>query len=233
MGIYSLLGVSPHILSGGQDKLLAWKEKGFTPVQIHAKLAAIRDRKDIEPQGLTGLRKFLKGKTHKRGAAETRGNKCTFSKANVRNMNKVRKELVKKVKGTKYIKWDTIVRKARVPTAHRTTAAKAFQRANIPAKWRANRQKPQRNAEHIAERVLMTDKIRKYPVNYFGTKVDMIQDNKMWPIATTPEARDHLRKSNVVGQIRLPSEGLTYGIDQALRYSKDPCTNQSLKFPCI
>ena len=122
----------------------------------------------------------------------------------------------------RYIKWDTIVRKSRVPDAHRTTAAKAFVNANLPAQWRANREKPQRKPEHIAERWLMTEKIKSYPVNYFSTKVDLIQDNKDWPIATTPEARDHLKKSRVAGQIRLPSEGLTYGSDPALRYRKAP-----------
>ena len=124
-------------------------------------------------------------------------------------MNKVRKLLVKQCKGTKYIKWDTIQRKSRVRKGDHTTVAKAFARAGIPAKWRPNRQKPQRKPEHIAERVLMTHKMKSYPVDFFSKKVDLIIDNKTWAIATTPEARDHLRKSNVVGQIRLPEEGLS------------------------
>ena len=124
-------------------------------------------------------------------------------------MNKVRKHLVKQCKGTKYIKWDTIQRKSRVTKADRTTVAKSFARAGIAAKWRANRQKPQRKPEHVAERYVMTGKMKSFPVNYFDEKVDLIIDNKTWAIATTPEARDHLRKSDVVGQIRLPGEGLT------------------------
>ena len=67
---------------------------------------------------LTAVRKFLKGKTHRLGVRETRGRKLIYSAANVRTMNKVRKSLVKKVEGNKYVAWDQVRDKARAPAGH-------------------------------------------------------------------------------------------------------------------
>ena len=68
-------------------------------------------------------------------------------------------DLIKKKKGEEYVKWDTIIKKARVPTADRTTAAKAFAKHGIPVKFRPNRQKPQRTKEHMKERKTICDRL--------------------------------------------------------------------------
>jgi hypothetical protein len=159
--------MAPHLTTAEQDKLLEWNKKGFTPIQTHAKLEAARERKGIEPHNLTSVRKFLKGKTHRRARIETRGRGRTYTLANVRAMNKARKDLVKKTKGGKYISWDHIKKAARVPDADRTTVAKAFQEAGLAAAFRNNREKPQRTKEHKAIRKKICDKMRKFKKNYF------------------------------------------------------------------
>ena len=81
----------------------------------------------------------------------------------VRTMNAKRKELVKKGKGLVYVPWAKVLKKSRVPAADRTTVAKAFKRAGLQVKYRANRHKPQRKKEHLVERYQIRNKIRKYP----------------------------------------------------------------------
>ena len=71
---------------------MRWKNKGLQPVEIHAKLAQAREKKEVEAPDLTVVRKFLKGQTHKRGAVETRGRHRLYTAANVRTMNSKRKD---------------------------------------------------------------------------------------------------------------------------------------------
>ena len=126
-------------------------------------------------------------------------------------MNRKRLELVKKTKGAKQIRWADLQSKARVPVAHRTTAAKAFDREGIDVKLRRSREKPQRTAEHEAERKDICGKIRRYPKNYFSETVDLIHDIKKFDTPTTAAARVHLQKQAVKGQLRTRQEGLKPG----------------------
>ena len=105
---------------------------------------------------------------------------------------------MKGCKKTKYIKWDRIRNASRVPAADRTTVAKAFTRAGLKAKWRPSREKPQRTKEHREEREVICGKMAKKPVEYYEG-LDLIQDNKMWPVPTTDAARDHLQQEKVKG----------------------------------
>ena len=200
--------MAPNLSGKEQDQAMEWRRKGCTPIDIHRKLVRARGGKGLEAPCLTAVRKFLKGKTHRRGSMETRGRKCTYSMANIRRMNKVRKELVKKTKGLKYISWDTIVKKSGVPAGDRTTAAKAFKREGFPVEFRTNREKPQRTKEHEEERESICGVLRKRPTEYWSDDVDLIIDNKLFDAPTTAKAREYLEKRRVHGQLRLASEGL-------------------------
>ena len=120
--------------------MLQWRRK-FTPIQIHAKLAAQRTRRNTAFPDLTAVRKFLKGKTHRRSAVETRGAKTKWTRAHVMAANRMRRQKIKACRGAKYVKWDAIIRSSRTPKVHRTTAAKAFKREGIPAQFRPLREK--------------------------------------------------------------------------------------------
>ena len=56
---------------------MSWKEGGHTPIEIHARL--VKGRKAEKPKrkgpDLTTVRRYIKGKTFKRSAVETRGRK--------------------------------------------------------------------------------------------------------------------------------------------------------------
>jgi hypothetical protein len=170
--------MAPHLTRVEQDKLLSWKNANVTVIDMHGRLEKRRERQGIDAPDLTTVRKFLKGKTHRRGRVDKRGQTPIFSRRNVLAMNRARVTLIKKCKNTKQIKWDTIINKARVPEGDRTTAAKAFTREGIDAKLRPIREKPQRKPEHEEERTEICGKMRRYPDNYFSETVDMIIDNK-------------------------------------------------------
>jgi hypothetical protein len=180
---------------------------GKPPVEIHASLRERRESADVAVPDLTAVRKFLKGKTHKRGKTETRGRKRTLTRRNVKTMDITRRALVKLGKGNQ-VKWDQIVRTSRVPRVHRTTAARAFLTEGVKARWRRCREKPQRTLEQEAERKLLCGRMRRWPLSRFTDDIDLIIDNKKWDIPTTARAREYMRRQNVVGQIRTPGEGL-------------------------
>ena len=122
--------------------------------------------------------------------------------------------------GRKQVKWTTIMNQSRVQTAHPTTAARAFDRENIGVKLRRSREKPGRTKEHEEERVLLCDKMRKWPVERFTHGIDMIVDCKMWDAPTTSEARAHLDKQKVVAQLRTRGEGLQKEFTKPSKTSK-------------
>ena len=183
----------------------------MSPNQAHAKLTSSRCRAGVDPVGQPVIRRFFRGKTHRRGRVETRGRKLKLSRSNVKNMDAARKALIKKGDGTRSVRYKEIMKKARVPTVHRTTASRAFVREGLDVKFRPSRQKPRRTPEHEKERQEMCGKICRYPSNYFSDRVDMIIDNKAFQIPTTSDARKHAMSEKVHGQLRLRSEGLTKG----------------------
>ena len=62
--------------------MLQWR-RTFTPIQIHVKLAAQRARRNIPSPDVIAVRNFLKGKTQRRSAVETRGAKTKWTRAHV------------------------------------------------------------------------------------------------------------------------------------------------------
>ena len=127
----STAAMAPHLSAAEQDRALQAMARNSTPLQIYDMLERTRVRRGIQMVNLTVVRRFLKGATHKRGRKETRGRKRVYSRRNVLTMNAARRKFIQTTKGTKQAKWNPIVRKARAPHAHRTTAARAFAREKI------------------------------------------------------------------------------------------------------
>ena len=105
--------MAPHLTPAEQDIMLKAHAMKKTPAEIFEKLGALRQSKDIERVNITVVLRFLNGKTYKRGIAETRGRKRTYSRRNVLTMNAVRRAFIKKTKGTQQVKWSCIRRQAR------------------------------------------------------------------------------------------------------------------------
>ena len=156
-------GMAPHLTWAELDFTHERKQDGLTPVQIHARLAAQRTKKKIATPHLAGARKALKGKVCKRGRVETRGRRPEFTRAMVLRMDVARKKLIKKADNQREVRWGDIRRSARVPEGHRNTLKTAFGREDILVAARRPREKPQRTADHEAERLQFAkDHARSY-----------------------------------------------------------------------
>jgi hypothetical protein len=207
--------MAKHLTTQERDMLRRWQATGLQPTAIHAKLVKLRSRQKIKGKkmkapDLTAVRKVLKGKTYLQGKPEARGRKRILTTANVLTMNRVRKELIVEADSEQEVAWKEVISKSRVPKVHRTTAAKAFQNANIPVARRPPRQKPQRDAKQKKQRHLVTGRWRRYHKKYFH-KLDLIIDNKRWDAPTTARGRKYIRQQKTRWHLRTPQEGLKNG----------------------
>ena len=105
---------------------------------------------------VTNHRKVLEGSRYKRDKEETRG-ETELYKSNVLTTNKARKELIKKHKNDREVRWEDIRKKACVKKGHRSTLLKAFRRGKILVAARRPRANRHRTPEHKAERYELTD----------------------------------------------------------------------------
>ena len=159
--------MAPHLTLAELDFINEKKQDGLTPVQIHARPAAQRTKKKIATPHLTNVRKAPNGKVCKRGRVETRGRRPKFTRAMMLRMDVARKKLIKKADNQREVRWNDIRRSARVPEGHRNTLKTAFGRESIPVAARRPREKPQRTAEHEAERLKFAkDNARSYTHQY-------------------------------------------------------------------
>ena len=160
-------GMAPHLTSAELDFIHEKKQAGLTPVQIHTRLAAQRATKKIEMPHLTNIRRAPRGKVYQRGRVETRGRQPTLTRAMILRMGGTRKNLIKKADNQREVRWNDIQSRARVPHGHRSTLSRAFRRENTPVAARRPREKPQRTAEHEAERLQFVG-VHVSTLNEFG-----------------------------------------------------------------
>ena len=200
-----------HITPEELDNMFAWKADGYDTATIHEKLTAARRRRRQSAPDVTTVRRALKAKTFKRGKKETRGRKKKLSDRNVKALEKSRVDLIKKADGQHEVHWDRIIKKARVPAVHRTTAAKAMTASGYQVKWRTPRLKPMRSNADEEERKRICNTLRKLPTSYWQRRIDLYMDNRKWNIPTTAKGRRFLNMGKVRGHLRKRSEGLQRG----------------------
>ena len=68
--------MAPHLSPAEQDILLDAHASGKTTTEAFAVLQKRRARAGTPMVNVTVVRRFLRGKTHKRGRSETRGRMC-------------------------------------------------------------------------------------------------------------------------------------------------------------
>jgi hypothetical protein len=199
-----------HFTDAEQDNMHKWKAQPWTPNQIHARLAKDRARRGQPAPDPTTVRRFVNGKTFKRSAAETRGRKNKLSATNIRTMDRVRDEIITKAKGEREVTWEEIIRKSRVPTVDRSTAAKHMKKS-LGVKPHRPRAKLIRSEADQAERKRICNRLRKLPLKYWTGSVHLFMDNKRWPVPSSAKGKEYLKKSKVRFVIRKANEGLKPG----------------------
>ena len=106
----------PQLSKSEQTRCLVLQGKDGTPGQICKVLGVARGNREppVPPPDVTSVRRFLRGATHKRGAKETRGRKREFGPTKVRQLEKMRKKLLKKAKSEYEVAYEMLKSKARV-----------------------------------------------------------------------------------------------------------------------
>ena len=107
--------MAPHLSDAELDFIAAKRLAGKSAVQIHALLNSRRARAGVDAPHLTNVRRALKGKTYKRSRKETRGRKATYSRKVVLALDRARKDLIKKTKNNREVRWQDVRKKAKAP----------------------------------------------------------------------------------------------------------------------
>ena len=202
--------MAPHLSSEELDDIFRLRHEGKTPSEIHSWLASKREGDGIAAPNLTNVRKALKGQSYRRGQVETRGRKRKLSRRVVLKLDTTRKQLIEKANNEGEVHWGNVLRKARV-RVHASTAARSFEAEGIDVKWRRPREKPQREAEHVEERMEICRRWRFLPRNFFTDRVDLIMDNKLFKVPTHARGLRHMKTTRIRGHLRTRSEGTKKG----------------------
>ena len=200
--------MAPHLTPSELDFLQQHAALGTAPKEVHRLLKVKRGRRKTTAPHLTRVRKALKGLSYRRGVKETRGRKPVYTTKNVRAMDAARKKIIKDADGNREVRWKDIQKTARVPKAHRTTAARSFARQGLDVQARRPREKPDRTPEAEKARVAWCQNNKALRGSYFADKVDMIIDNKKFEIPTSERSRKYLNKQRVRFHLRKKTEGL-------------------------
>jgi len=203
--------MAPHLTEREVDLIDHMAAQGKTTSEMLRRITASRKKAAILPPELQAIRRHVNGETFCRSGPETRGRKRAWSAKNVREADRARKELYKKGKGEVEVHWNDVVRKARAPTVHRTTAKRSFDRLGHKVQARIPREKPVRTEEVEEEREDMSRVIKKRGKAFYLNKVDGIMDNKKFICPVSAAAKRWLRMRKVRFHLRSPSEGLKAG----------------------
>ena len=72
---------------------------GVIVTQTFKQVAARRRARGVEMVSLTAIRRFLRGKSHRRSKVETRGRKRVFTRKNVLAMDAARRKMIQRTRG--------------------------------------------------------------------------------------------------------------------------------------
>ena len=152
------------------DSIHAWKADKISAADIHRRLQAARRKRGESGPRATSVERAFQGATFRRARVEARGRKAMLTPHNLRALDAARKRLVPKAKCDYEVHWDDVIRAARVPPVHRTTAARALKEAGYDIEWRPPHLKPDRSDMDEAQRKELCDKFRKLPPQFWLEK---------------------------------------------------------------
>ena len=71
----------PQLTPTEQDEVLKLAAQSKKPPYIHSKIVAARRRRYARPVDIATIKRLMRGKTHRRGAVETRGRKQAWTRS--------------------------------------------------------------------------------------------------------------------------------------------------------
>ena len=200
--------MAPHLTQSELDLIQARASCRWCACDILAEVAAIRDKEGVEPPKVWAVRRAMRGRTHKRSRVETRGRKKAMTRPQVQRLDRVRQQLIRQADGAHEVTYPMLVGVAKLNVS-RWTAARELRELGV--KWRRMREKPIRTPAQEANRADVCQEWRKRPAAFWTHGVDLIIDNKKFPLPTSAATKKRLMQQKVRGVHRTASEGLAPG----------------------
>jgi len=201
--------MAPHLSPAELDLIAMAVGEQKAPKEIHALISAKRRARKVDPPKIWAVRRAVKGTTHLRDRAETRGRKPKKTPEVVRRCIRVRKQLVQRAKAEYEVTREMLCKKARVKV-HPCTCSRHMNACGIV--WRRLREKPPLQTKHEEARLDVCRKWKQKPAEYWCENVDLIIDAKKFPIPTNAHAMKRLRSLRVRGVFRAKHEGFDRGM---------------------
>ena len=198
--------MAPHFSKHELDTACCMTQRGSMPTEIHRHFTRLRTKSGVAAPDLTTVRRALRGVTHKRSMKETRGPKAKLTPVQVRRLNAVRKELIRKAAGEGEVHIADVMAKAKINHVSISTVSKHFKMIGVS--WKTPREAPLRMKVDEEERVRICSRWKRLPNDYFTDKVDGMWDNKKFDVALHPCGKRYLKMKKVRGHLRTRAEGV-------------------------
>ena len=154
--------------------------------------------------------RYVKGLTHTRGVAETRGRKRSLSKTDISKLDKARRRLIKRANNEYRVTYKDVISEAGMCGSQCQRICEDALREQGVA-YRSPRSKIYVSDEDAKKRFAKARLWVKRPSSFWSKRVHAYFDNKAFPLPLTPKQRSRFRQTMVTGHLRLAKEGVDLG----------------------
>ena len=201
--------MAPHLSGGELDTVRRCVAQRMPASDTLAVITKDREQQGVAAPKIWAVRRAMAGVTHLQGKPEARGRRKRLTPAQAQRLFDKRRELVRRVKGERYVSYREVRCSARVPEVHDTTTARYLRTFGVV--WRRMREKPARTEAHEASRKDVCRLWRKHPAKFWTDTVDLIIDAKKYALPGNDAAARRLRQQKVHATLRTRGEGLDRG----------------------
>ena len=186
------------------------RKKKLDTMSTLRKLNMARAKKGIPPLSKATIYRYVRGDTHKRGVAETRGRKRSLGRSDVKSLDRARRKLIKSANNQHRVTYDAVVSEAGYEeVCCLRTVQSALRREGV--RFRQPRRKVYISEVDARERYRVAKQWVRRPQSFWHNNVHAFVDNKAFPVPLTPAQRLKFRQTQITGHLRKPSEGVDKG----------------------
>ena len=169
-----------------------------------------RRRNGVAPVHKSSVHRYVRGVTHKRGRAETRGRKRALSPLQVRALNGARLRLLKRSDNDHQVLYADIQEEAGLSgVVCKRVCEDALRGEGV--RFRKPRSKIYLTEEDAKRRKSTCESWLKHPPSFWSRNVHAYVDNKSWVMPLTPKQRRKYKQTLITGHLRKASEGTRRG----------------------
>ena len=209
--------MAPHLSDAELHKMVAMLKKKKTPQQMLTRLQRDRARKGMQGPTKTPIYDWCAGQTHTLDTEETRGRPAKFTKAMLKVLDGVRKDLIKKAGNEELVIWEDVqkVGKAKLRELGLLGPRQKMwsvdfigrkMRQELDVRSRPAKRRIGRTEGEEKRRLRQAKDWKDYPARFWADDVSYI-DSKNFVMAKTDAQRRKMRRQRVVSHLRTPAEG--------------------------